>query len=104
MEKQNVIKNGKTVHVERCTVVGAKADFGKKEIRLTMSITLDESSLEVRNELAYWQFDATPIKMTLKPIEQQLGLPGLTVDRENNKIEIDLGGDNADDDDDAVDA
>ncbi len=68
-QEQNVTREGNTVRVKRSFVNSVKADLVKREIML------DESSLAVRDDMAFWAFDETPVALVLKPARTQLGLP-----------------------------
>jgi len=70
----NVSRDGKTIKAQRAYVTSAKADFAKRVVKLSIEITLDESALAVRDDLAFWTFDKTPIRMTLKPVPSQMRL------------------------------
>ncbi|CAG0947429.1 hypothetical protein ANRL1_04101 [Anaerolineae bacterium] len=67
--------DNKSIHVKRSFVKGVTADLVKHEIKLTLTITLDESLLAVRDDMAFWAFDETPVALVLKPARTQLGLP-----------------------------
>ncbi len=89
-QEPNVTREGKTVHVKRSFVKGVTADFVKHEIKLTLAITLDESSLSIRDDMAFWAFDETPVALVLKPARTQLGLPGLTLDPDERAVAEDM--------------
>ena len=75
MSEPNVTREGKTIKIKRASLADAKADLAKRVVRLSIEITLDDSVLACRDDLAFWKFDMTPIQVTLKPVQQQLDLP-----------------------------
>jgi hypothetical protein len=80
IDEPNVTREGKHVLVKRARLDGVKADIVKRQLRLTIVVTLDEASLSVRDDLAFWAFDETPIGLVLKPSRTQLDMDELMKD------------------------
>lgn len=94
----NVTKTGNTIRVNRSFVKSVTADLVKREIKLTMTITLDESSFAVRGDMALWAFEASPVALTLRPLQMQLGLQGLTLEPDERAVAETMSGDGDDED------
>lgn len=59
-------------YVNRATLTAVRADFVKKEIRLTIAVRLDDKSLAMRDVLTALAIDEQPLLVTLEPIEASL--------------------------------
>lgn len=59
-------------YVNRATLAAVRADFVKKEMRLTITIRPDDKSLAMRDVLTALAIDEQPLLVTLEPIEPSL--------------------------------
>jgi hypothetical protein len=63
----------------RAYTKSVKADFAKREITLTFTVSMDEENMETATELApYTSEDAGPVDMTILPYQRSF-LNGATV-------------------------
>lgn len=76
----NTTRVGTQVHIKRARIKGVTADIVKHELRIVVAVAIDESSLAVRDDLAFWSFDETPVGIVLKPSRTQLGMQGFTLE------------------------
>ena len=54
----------------RAYTKSVKADFAKREITLTFTVTMDEENVETATELApFTSEDAGPVDLTVKPFQ-----------------------------------
>lgn len=64
---------GETIELPRAHIESVKADFIKKEVKITLSVSLDEELLAMRERLAFLAWDdASQVKVTIEPLQQKL--------------------------------
>lgn len=82
----NVTRDGKNVLIKRVLISGVKADMIKRQLKIILDVTLDESLLAVRDDLAFWGFDETPLGLELKPSRTQMGMDSLLEGNDNKDL------------------
>jgi len=60
------------IEIKNATIAAVKADFVKREVRLTVSFTLNDDALALREQLAFLAFDESPISLSLQPMQLKL--------------------------------
>lgn len=53
-------------------VVNAKADFAKRQLRITISTGLDEEAVRLRGQLGGWIVNDVPVNVTLESMQPHL--------------------------------
>lgn len=74
----NVTREGKIIQIKRVFIEEARASYTKRRLVLSFSLALDESSFSIKDELALYKLDETPIALTLRPILYQPEMPGIS--------------------------
>lgn len=96
------IPHGEPIRIDSAIVAGAKADFVKRRVTVTLVLPLDERSLAIREQLAFlaWGADDHPVAVDLQPLqlklihEEQISMTLTHVDGRTGEIksEVTLGG------------
>ena len=64
---------GETIEIQRVHIESLKADFVKREVKITLSVSLDEELLALRDKLAFlaWDDDSR-VRVTIEPLQHRL--------------------------------
>ena len=69
----STLPTGEIVEIKRAHVESFKADFVKREVKITLSISLDEELLALRERLAFLAWDdASQVRVTIEPLQHKL--------------------------------
>ena len=64
---------GEIIEIKRAHIDSLKADFVKREVKITLSISLDEELLALRDRLAFLAWDdSSQVKVTIEPLQARL--------------------------------
>ena len=68
----NVTKVNSTIQAEVAYIGSVTADFVKGQMVVKLTIKLDESALSVREDLAFFSFDNTPVRVMITSVQGKL--------------------------------